>query len=85
MVNEAAKCEVVEMYWGRCMFGFLMKASAIGDANMKKIIEQVSKIPEEVKLVMIKKYVKKVKEKHALAFMQWRIHYSESKTPKHEM
>ena len=52
---------------------------------MKMIIETAIKIPREVKNELIKSFVKKCKEKHALAFLQWRLLYSNSKTSSNDL
>lgn len=42
---------------------------------MKDICQSIAEIPQSIVSEMIKRFVKKCKEKHSIAFMQWRLHF----------
>lgn len=45
----------------------------------------ISKLDNDLVNGVMKAFVKKCKERHAIAFMQWRIFYSPSKTTSKKM
>ena len=85
LITQDAKCEIFRMYWNRVLFSFMRKSIQLKDDNMKHMIEQILKVPLAITDEAIKRFVKKCKEKHAIAFMQWRIFYSRSTTELKDM
>ena len=45
---------------------------------MKELVNEITSVPLKVSNEVIQKFVRKCKEKHAIAFLQWRFLYSKS-------
>lgn len=66
---------MVRLYWDRVFFGLMKKAHYQKDEGMLSILRTINEAPRSVQDDLIKRYVKKCKEKHSIAFMQWRYYY----------
>jgi len=53
------------------------------DKKVIKLIDRIVKIPEKIKRCVLKYYLTKCFQLHAVAFFQWRLKYIHQKTPKH--
>lgn len=71
---------MVKIKWEKDLVQFMLKSNKEGDEQMKKIVKAVFKLPVEIVDEVITKYIKQCKMKHAIAFMQWRLLYSMSKS-----
>ena len=50
----------------------LKKSSSGKQSNFKKLIEQIQKIPADIREACLRRYLAACKYKNALAFFQWR-------------
>ena len=64
------------MLWEEKLILWGMKSFQNKDAGMKKMVSEFRKIPLDVKYALLKMYLKQVRLKHKLAFMQWRLYFS---------
>ena len=74
-----AKVEVISAFWGKLIFKWYMKAKDENDLGMLNIISEINQVPAHVRLFLLRKYVLACKFRHAIAFIQWRLHFSENR------
>ena len=78
-VTIDAKVEVVRLAWDKYLQIWSQKAVFFSDEGMKLILSQVRNVKEEVITFLLKSYIRQCKKRHALAFMEWRIHFSQAR------
>ena len=61
------------------LFKVLKKAVQLEDEGMLSIVKAIQRIPTMIRDKVLKAYVKKCKDKHCVAFFQWRMHFAGSK------
>ena len=44
---------------------------------MKQMINKIIKVKPEVKEYMLKMYIKMCRQKHSIAFLEWRLYFSQ--------
>ena len=69
LATQQGKEEVIRMLWNRVLFNLFKKSMELKDDNMKEIVKRITETPLNVTDELIKRYVKKCKEKHAIAFI----------------
>ena len=71
-----AKVDVLINYWDK-IFGYLQKKASMQfyDKNMNSLLKKIIVIDPQVRYEILRRYVKKCRELHSIAFMQWRKMY----------
>jgi hypothetical protein len=72
-----ARIEAIGFLWNKCLFNWYKHATCEGDHGMLRLMQEVSQVPAKVKLFLIRKYVIACINRHAVAFIEWRLHFSE--------
>jgi len=85
LATQHAKQEVVKMHWDRVLFSLVKIAHENHDQGMLNICRSIAECPSNLINELIKRYVKKCKEKHAVAFMQWRLHFRKDVAKQEEL
>ena len=73
--KQVAKVDVLMNYWDK-MYGTIMsRAVELKDANCKKLCKELILVPPHIQRVVLREYVDRCQELHAIAFFQWRYLY----------
>lgn len=71
-----AKIDVMRLAWDKSIFTWSRKATMYKDDGMKLIMESIKCVRPEIVRFLLRAYVRQCKKRHAIAFFQWRIHFS---------
>lgn len=52
---------------------------AAKDEGMKQLLKAILKVSPEVRDYLLRSYVKQCRKKHAIAFLEWRLHFSKNR------
>lgn len=74
-----AKVEVIKLAWDKYLHFWSQKAVFFSDEGMKLILSQIRNVKDEIISFVLKSYIRQCKKRHALAFLEWRIHFSQSR------
>lgn len=75
LATKWAKYDVLDMAWEKLLKELEQIALKNNSNDLKTFCEKVRAVPEEVKTVLLQKFGKRCKEKHSIAFLQWRLKY----------
>ena len=76
VLTKDAKVDVLKTMWDLKLFHWLTKATKTKDEGMKHLITLIQKVNPEVMEWLLSHYIKQCRKKHAIAFIEWRLHYS---------
>jgi hypothetical protein len=78
-VTIDAKIEVVRIGIDQLIGKWKTRSIMYKDEGMKRLLEEFKYIDPKVLDFLLKSYIRQCKKKHALAFLEWRIHFSKSR------
>ena len=70
-----AKVDVLVNYWAKIMFLFLLSAAQLKDQKTTELVTRFGKVPDPVKRAVLRDYLDRCRNQHAIAFLQWRELY----------
>ena len=78
--TKDAKVEILKNMWEKKLyFDWLPKATKTKDEGMKTVLHLIQKVNPEVVDYMLTHYIKQCRKKHAIAFIEWRLHFSRNR------
>lgn len=80
VLTKDAKVDVLKAMWDLKLFHWLTKATKTKDEGMKHLIMLIQKVNPDVVEWLLTHYIKQCRKKHAIAFIEWRLHYSKNRT-----
>jgi len=73
-----AKVNVLVNYWAKMMWLLQLKAAQLQDKKTTELIAHFGKVPEQVKRAVLRDFLLRCRNHHAIAFLQWRELYPSS-------
>ena len=70
------KVEVIRQQWTNTLFRWFQKAAELKDEGMKELIKLIIDVKPAVREVLLQHYIRQCNKKYAIAFIQWRLHFS---------
>ena len=77
--HVGSKVEALRIMWENHLIKWERKAMATGDPGMRALIKEIRAVTPEVRGHLLRQYVKQCKKKHAIAFLEWRLHFSQNR------
>ena len=68
-----AKVEILTNYWNKLSGQLQHKAVLLQDEDTVEMLNQIIRVPNHIREAMLKKFLQKCNELHAIAFFQWRL------------
>ena len=70
---------MIHIYWEKKIFKWFRIAELNNDKVMINFLKKVILIDKSIVDYLIKNYIVKCKQKHSLAFFQWRLYFNKNK------
>ena len=84
MIN--AKVEILTNYWNKLSGQMQHKAVLLQDDDTIAMLNKIIRVPSHIREAVLKKFLQKCNELHAIAFFQWRLNcYTSIKYDEHEI
>ena len=81
-----AKVEILTNYWNKLSGQMQQKAVLLQDDETIEMLNKIIRVPGRVREAVLKKFLQKCNELHAVAFFQWRLNcYTSIKYNEHEI
>ena len=71
-----SKVDIIRNYWDKELAMMKFRAQLTGDSSMKKIVSMIEVVPVEIMDYVLLNFIRKCRQLHVMAFMQWRVHFS---------
>lgn len=78
--TRMAKVEVLMNYWGKITYQIWDKAAKKGDKVTKEMISLMNAVPRDVKAAVLEAYINRCRQRHNVAFLQWRYRFPHERT-----
>jgi hypothetical protein len=77
--------QVLLNYWNSLNLKLLKNAVEHQDDGMNHLLVQIQNVPLNVRHYLLESYVKQCRKFHSIAFLQWRLHFSEARKLNNEI
>lgn len=77
--TQFAKVEAVTWVWDKLLFVWYGKAIELKDEGMKKLVNKILAVKQEVRHYVLLHYIKQCEKRHAIAFLEWRLHFCKAR------
>ena len=74
-----AKTEIISHHWDGLLNQWLHAALIYKDEGMTRLLFEIRKTNKAVKHYLLENYINECKVMHALAFLQWRLYFSQGR------
>lgn len=71
-LSKYQKVEVLLNYWDKLTGEIQIRCSKMKDQGANLLLRHLMMVPKDIKVKMMKIYIDKCREMHAIAFLQWR-------------